>query len=177
MKTFIFIVGRSRTGKSSMVRALTGCWNDRYWKVKDLDGNQILALVLFSAIGERPKVSLGDFVNELEAQVKAKRGNEIQQNYDMIICPLRSNLRNGATWKYINSAKTLGYDVRVAGIEIDWEKNKIDLDELEEKCKENNIPYLQLDTSEDYNIEARKLRLEFYPKKRSSLLQVQTSQV
>ncbi len=77
---------------------------------------------------------------------------------------MRPNMKKQQAIKYLESAKTKGFDVKVAGIEKDWNKDESDLTKISKWCKENNVPYLALNTINDYNLEANKLRRTFYPK-------------
>lgn len=160
-KTCIFIVGKGKTGKSSIVRGLTGCWCDCFWQVTDLSGNRILAMVLLSAIGERPPVSSENFVVELEAQVRKKKRNKgFSDNYSLIICPIRPRPAK----RFIEAALRLDLDVKVAGIETAWNGQQPNLYGIGDWCVQKSIPYLPLNTSNDYNPEAGRIRQTFYPK-------------
>jgi hypothetical protein len=166
MKTCIFIVGKQGIGKSSIVRALTGCGHDGYWKVKDLDGNSIWALVLIRSVGEGKSFPPSDFPKKLEELIRMKKRFKTPKDYtdySLVICPIRPNIRNSGTTKFILES-TKKFNVKVAGIETDWNRTSIDTKKLSRLCIDNGISYISLDTSEDYNIEANKLRKAFYPK-------------
>ncbi len=161
MKTCIFIVGKGKTGKSSIIRGLTGCWIDSFWKINDLSGNRIWAMVLLSAIGERPPVSVENFLEELEAQIRKKKRNKgFSEKYRLIICPIRITPAK----KYIESAITKGLNVKVAGIETDWKGTSINLKGIGAWCDQKNVPYLSLNANNDDNVESGKIRQKFYPK-------------
>jgi len=161
-KTCIFVAGEAKVGKTSMIRALTGTWKESFRKVKDLNGKPILALAILSSIGERKPVLPEEFPKQLEINAVGKSN---LQDYQLLLCPIRSHYKkNGGVEAYFKAAKERGFDVKVAGVEIDWNGVPSDLSKIQALCTQNNIPYLAIDASNDYTIEASKLRQAFYPR-------------
>lgn len=162
MKTCIFIAGESKVGKTSLVRALTGTWKESFRKVKDLSGNSIWALAILYSIGERAYISPEEFPRKLEITA-AGRGN--LRDYQLLLCPIRSHYKkSGGVLVYFRAAEKHGFAVKVVGIETDWEGNQHDLSKIRDLCTQNNFPYLAIDTSNDYSVEASRLRQAFYPR-------------
>ena len=162
MKTCILIIGNSWTGKTSIIRALTGCGRSGLWNVKSKRGDSKKALVIMGSPQEinKKKHSPENFPKSLENKYD---GDE----YDIFICSLQTrpiDIKYGYD-KYIESIDRRRFDVKVAVIEKDWEgRPNIRLHGIEDFCNDNRIPIIKIDASNDDHVEAGKIRREFYPK-------------
>ena len=162
MKTCIFIVGDINSGKTSMVRSLTGITREGIWKVKNTQGTERNALVLTSALSERKPCGRNkkpeNFPNFLEEEFGVTR-NE----YDILICPAELiTQKKYALDKYIDKAKSEGFTVKVAIIQTTYDNQTSDITSIQEICREKGLTPLLLDASNDYNPESAKIRNQFY---------------
>ncbi len=157
MKTCIFVIGDSDSGKSSVIRALTGCWRGGIRVLRTLSKKPIRILVVIGSLQEMvcKKFPPDKFLSELEKKFKIKR-----KDYDMIICALqvRLNSKKYSYDKYLMGAKNKGLKVKAAIIKDDNSKQVINF------CKNNKIGCLELDLNKGYNEVAHEIRKKFYPK-------------
>ena len=160
MKTCIFIVGDRHSGKTSIVRSLTGVTREGLWDVKNRQGTERKALVLVSAITER--CARENPPNKFPSSIEKEFGIS-RNDYDILICPFE--LR---TWekysldKYIDNATIEGFTVKVAIIRTTWDGQSSDIQHIEEICRQKGLTPLILDASNDYNPESAKIRTQFY---------------
>ena len=160
MKTCIFIVGDRDSGKTSMVRSLTGVTREGVWKVKNMQGIERKAFVLTSAITERgAKYNPPDkFPISLEERFKINRND-----YDILICPFELRTQKKYSFdKYVDKAKSEGFTVKVAIIETTWNNEPSDISNIQNICDQRGIIPEVLDASNDYNPESAKIRKQFY---------------
>ncbi|MGD0330097.1 MAG: hypothetical protein ABSB40_06570 [Nitrososphaeria archaeon] len=162
MKTAIFLVGDYNSGKSSIVRALTGCSRARIWKVINASGRKINALVILSTFQENPIKAIippEDLPNELERQYG---------DYELLICPIEiSHSEDHKSEEYLKSFMSKKYDVKITLIEKGYDGRSpapSDLSRVRDFASTNGITLLPLDISNsDEHTESRKIRDKLYP--------------
>jgi len=168
VKTIIFVIGAYESGKTSIVKALTGSHgrktksnNPRLWYVRTLNGNRILALVLWSALqedSELKNVPPSKIIEKLEEMY----GNE----YELIVCPLELNV-GGNLYDftlYLDVFIANGYDVRVSAIENSWNGRIANISRVRNYLLNKNLPTVILDIgNSDAHMESRKVRDNLYP--------------
>lgn len=162
MKTCIFIVGDRDSGKTSIVKSLTGCSKNGLWYVRTLSNKRLSAFVLLSAITEfgGKKNPPHKFPKSLEDKFHVKR-----HEYKILICPFELK-----TWgkysidKYIQNARRNRFNVKVAVIKQDYTGQNYDITNIRNICRQINVQLLPLDITRDYVIEANRIRNAFYPR-------------
>ena len=118
-KYAIFIIGNRGSGKTTLIRALTGVGRFKFpWNLRKLNGQPMKAFVLSSAIQEMGmrRYPPSTFPNNIEAAHKVNR-----KDYDILICPLEILVRNQQRYgyeRYIENAIQQGFDSRIAVINI-----------------------------------------------------------
>jgi len=169
-KYILFIVGKYDSGKSTLIRALTGTWKCKVVNVKDLRGQPLKAFVSLSAPQELglSKHPPSNFPASIEKKYRVKRND-----YKLLISALElvvsSRSRSAYGYEqYINSVQGQGFDVRLAVIENSWDNKPADpyeLSNIKKFAKKVNIkpPLLLVDASNDPNEEANKIRRALYP--------------
>lgn len=164
----LFIVGDYGSGKSSLIRSLTGSCRNKIIFVKDLSGQRLRAFVSLSAPQElgmkkcAPKI----FPQYIETKYDVKRNT-----YDILISALelivsnRSKARYGYE-PYILSVLQQGFDVRLAVIENAWDNIRVgsqEITNIQTFAANHNIPMILVDASNDPCDEAYNIRLALYP--------------
>ena len=169
-KYILFIVGEYDSGKSTLIRCLTGTWRCKVVNVKDLSGQPLKAFVSLSAPQERglSKHPPSNFPASIEQEYKVSR-----DDYKLLISALelkvspRSRASHGYE-QYIHSVQRQRFDVRLAVIENSWDDKPADQNELSNIqvfARQVNItpPLLLANASNDPNEEANKIRRNLYP--------------
>jgi len=160
-KVCILILGKAGDGKSTIIRALTGCGKAKIWKIKSLSGKTKNAFVVLMS----PQETAGNhtpevFPDSLEREYGVKR-----DDYEMMICPIQTRIRRVQQHHehYMDFAKRKFDIVKVALIEKNHEgiENK-QTDELRNFCNQTSIKFITIDCSNDPHLEASKIRNAFY---------------
>ena len=165
-KYALFIVGERDSGKSTLIRSLTGCGRNRVYNVKTLNWQPLRAFVSLSSPQEMGMSNHPpqNFPQSIEIKYGVKR-----DDYDILICALELVVRNPAMYgyqRYIESVQRQGFDVRLAVIETSWNNVRASSNELvtiQSYAKQRNIPIILVDASNDPNVEAYKIRSKLYP--------------
>ncbi len=169
-KVILFIVGEYDSGKSTLVRSLTGTWRSKIINVKYISGNPLKAFVSLSAPQERglAKNPPSNFPTSIEQAYKVSRND-----YELLISPLElvvspiSQAKYGYQ-QYILHVQRQGFDVRLAVIENSWDNkpaDPIELSNIQFLATQVTMskPLLLVDASNDPNEEANKIRRNLYP--------------
>ena len=163
-KYAIFIVGERGSGKSTLIRSLTG-YGKRLWRVKSLSNRDIWAFIIHQSPQELSmrKYPPEDFPNAFERQFRVNR-----DEYDLLISALELRVRNPAFGyqQYVQSVENQGFDVRLAIIETKWNgevADQNDITMIQHFARQNNIPFVLLNASNDPNEEASRIRQNLYP--------------
>jgi len=169
-KYILFIVGEYNSGKSTLIRGLTGSWKCKVVNVKDLRGQPLNAFVSLSAPQELglSKHPPSNFPASIEQKYRVSRND-----YKLLISALElvisSRSRKAYGYEqYINSVQRQGFDIRLAVIKNSWDNKHADpyeLSNIQNFAKQVNItqPLLLVDASNDPNEEANKIRRNLYP--------------
>jgi hypothetical protein len=167
MKTAIFVVGEENSGKSAIIRALTGSIGRRNpWLVMTLSNNRIPVLVVVSALQENQRTKSnppGDFPERLE-----RLHHVHPTEYELLICPLELSVGRYNPERYLQSFMTNGFDVRVALIRTAWDgapANSANLSRIQSFINSNGLRSVVLDiASSDEHMQARLVRDNLYPR-------------
>ncbi len=175
MKTAIFVIGEKNSGKTSVIRALTGqSGNNHCWYVMSRKRRKIPAFVITSALQEdkgTKKIPLNDdFLKNLEKRYKIKKEN---CKYELLICPLEINVRKPLHTfnEYLDFFINLNlFKVKVAIIRGSWREPPADNNLLNRYNKalnfvrEHHLDRVVLKIyNSDEHLEANKLRRQLYP--------------
>jgi len=161
----ILLLGEPKSGKSTLIRALTGVGRNRLVHLRSLGGSRLRVFVVDTSpheMGMR-KYPPRNFLNKFERKWGIRRSQ-----YDVFIGSLHPNARRPEFLpeRYIESLIAQGFDVRVAIIEKTWDGRMQDLSDIsriENFLRERNIRMMRVDASKDPNEEAGKIRRELYP--------------
>jgi GTPase SAR1 family protein len=166
-KYALFIVGERNSGKSTLIRSLTGCWKSKVYNVRTLSGQPLRAFVSLSSpqeMGMSKKHPPHKFLQSIEEKYGVKRND-----YDILISALELVVRNPVLYgyqKYIQNVQNKGFDVRLAVIKTSWRGIPADQKELvtiQSYAQKKNIPIILVDASTDPNVESSKIRQKLYP--------------
>jgi energy-coupling factor transporter ATP-binding protein EcfA2 len=164
-KTAIFVIGQRSSGKSTIIRSLTGVGRNKVHKVKNNKGEYVRAFAFLMSIQEigMTKYPPASFLEQIEKKTKINR-----KDYDVLICPLRLVVREQETYgypKYIQSTKNKGFDVKLVVIEVGQNGTKAvaaDISIIKSYVIAQKIPILLINASGDPNNESSKLK-DLYP--------------
>jgi len=163
-KYAIFIVGERGSGKSTLIRSLTG-YRKRLWRVKSLSNRDLWAFIIHQSPQElgMHKYPPENFPSAFERKFRVNRND-----YDLLISALELRVRNSAFGyqQYVQSAKNQGFDVRLAIIQTSWNgehTDQNDIASIQHFAQQNNIPFVLLNASNDPNEEASRIRQNLYP--------------
>ena len=169
MKSALFIIGQRESGKSTLIRSLTGIGRRKKgvpWKLKSLGGAEIKALIVLSSpqeLGMTEKHAPKNFPEYFEDKQEIGR-----ENYDLIICPLELSVTNPVYdyKEYIKVSQKKGFNVRIAVISKHWdgiEENKEKIREARKFALKHNKQLSLVDASNDPNVASGKIRQQLYP--------------
>jgi len=162
----LFIVSGRGSGKSTLIRALTGFEaRRRLWRVKSLSGRDLWAFIIHQSpqeLGMR-RHPPQDFPDVFEKKYGVSR-NE----YNFLISALEIHVRNPqySYRQYINSARRKGFDARIAIINKYWNgklEDPIKVQSVQNFASFNGILFILVDASQDPNVTANKIRNNLYP--------------
>jgi GTPase SAR1 family protein len=165
IKSAIFVVGDNRTGKSTLIRSLTGAARNQVYNVKNGHGQSVRAFVFLSSPQEMgmTKYPPQTFPDSIEKEWRVDRNS-----YDVLISALRLDVRDQANYgydKYIESVREKGFDVKVAVIEKSWNNTQTDagkLSAISSFAQKIQVPLMRLNASNDPNSESARFK-SFYP--------------
>lgn len=165
-KYVLFIVGEGKSGKSSLIRSLTGCGRNKVYNVKNTSGKPLRAFVSLNAPQEMgmKRHSPQNFPKSIEDKYGIDRNS-----YDILVSALRLSVSNQAEYgyeQYIQSVQSQGFEARLAVIEISWNNVQADPSEIaaiKTYARSNNITLILMNASNDPNEEAAKIRQKLYP--------------
>ena len=168
MKHAIFVIGERKSGKSTIIRSLTGMGRRKrgeVWRVKSLDGQPLRAFIIHSSpqelgVGKYPP---DNFPDAFEREYDVNRGD-----YDLLICALELSVRNPqhSYTEYISNARGKGFDIRIAVINKRWDETLEDSSKIEGAqnfAQQHGIPITLVDASNDPNVAANNVRSTLYP--------------
>src|SRR5208337_221676 len=125
-KYAIFVVGEGRTGKSSLIRSLTGCGRNMVYNLKKIDGTVLKAFV---SLNSPQEMGMDNYPPETFPKTIEDKHNVKREDYDVLISALRLTVRNPSVYgyqMYIESVVKQGFDVRLAVIAKSWNGIKTD---------------------------------------------------
>jgi len=165
-KYALFVVGERGSGKSTLIRSLTGCGRNKVYNVKSLGGQTLRAFVSLNSPQEMGMSNHPphNFPQSIENKYGVGR-NE----YDILISALELVVRNSALFgyqRYIQSIQNQGFDVRLAVIETGWNNvpaNSRELVTIKSYAQQRNIPLILVNASNDPNEESSRIRQNLYP--------------
>jgi len=165
-KYVLFIVGERDSGKSTLIRSLTGCGRNKVYNVRTLNGQPLRVFVSLSSPQEMgmSRHPPQNFPQSIENKYGVKR-NE----YEILISALELVVGNPALYgyqQYIQSVQNQGFDVRLAVIETSWNgtpANSNELATIQSYAQQRNIPIILVNASNDPNVESSRIRQNLYP--------------
>jgi len=166
MKYALFIVGERSSGKSTLIRSLTGCGRNKVYNVKTLSGQPLRAFVSLSSPQEMGMSNHPpqNFPRSIEDEYGAGRND-----YDILISALELVVGNQALYgyqRYVQSVQNQGFDVRLAVIETTWNNVRADpnkLTAIQNFAQQRKIPLILVNASNDPNEESSGIRQNLYP--------------
>jgi len=166
-KYALFIVGERNSGKSTLIRSLTGCGRSKVYNVRTLSGQPLRAFVSLNSPQEMGMLYNPpyNFPQTIENKYHVSR-----DDYDILITPLELIVRNQTMYgykQYVQSVRNQGFNVRLAVIRISWNgipANPRELINIQNYATQNNIPIILVDASNDPNEESSKIRHALYPR-------------
>jgi GTPase SAR1 family protein len=166
IKYVLFIVGEVRSGKSSLIRSLTGCGRNKVYNVKNTSGKLLKAFVSLNAPQEMgmQRHSPQNFPKSIEDKYGINRND-----YDVLISALRLSVTNQTLYgpqQYVQSLQNQGFDVRLAVIETAWngtQANPQETASIKTYAQTKNISVISMDASNDPNEESSRIRQSLYP--------------
>jgi len=166
-KYALFIVGERNSGKSTLIRSLTGCARNKVCNVKTLSGQPLRAFVSLSSPQE---MGMSNYPPQSFPQSIENKYSVGRNDYDILISALELIVRrNPAAYgyqQYIQSVREQYFDVRLAVIQRSWNNVPADLDAIttiQGYAHEKNIPIILVDASNDPNQESSRIRRNLYP--------------
>ena len=165
-KYALFIVGKRSSGKSTLIRSLTGSWKNRVWNVKKLNGQPLKAFVSHNAPQEMTMSNYPpqNFPESIEDKYGVRRND-----YDILISALELVVRDQASYgyqRYIQTTQNKGFDVRIAALKTAWNNafaGSNEITTIQNFAQQNNIPLILVNASNDPNAESFKIRQTLYP--------------
>lgn len=159
------MVGDHRTGKSTLIRSLTGAARNKIYNVMNGNGQLVHIFVSFSSPQEMgmKKHPPANFPDSIEQKYGVNRSN-----YDAFISAMRLEVRDQGNYgyeQYVNSVRSKGFDVKIAVVENSWDNILTDVTKLSAVAsfaQRIGCPFLKLDASNDPNAESSRLKT-FYP--------------
>jgi|GEM_PF-3176031 len=168
MKYALFIVGRRKSGKSTIIRSLTGLGRrlkGHVWNVKARNGRSLKALILHSSPQElgTGKYPPAKFPEAFEEELNVSR-----DRYDLLISALELQVKNPrySYQEYVRSAQSKGFDVRIAVIKTCWNSEQEEptkIQNAQQFAQQLSIPLMLIDASDDPNVVANTVRNNLYP--------------
>jgi len=165
-KYALFIIGLRGSGKSTLIRSLTGCSKNRVWNVKTLSGQPLRAFVSLSSPQE---LGMSNYPPSIFPQCIERRYGVNRNDYDVFISALELIVRNQTLYgyqNYIKSTQNQGFDVRMAVIRTTWDNINVNsnlITAAQNFAHQNKIPILLVDASKDPNEESSRIRQNLYP--------------
>ena len=165
-KYALFIVGERGSGKSTLIRSLTGCGRNRVYNVRTLSGQPLRAFVSLSSPQEMGMSNHPpqNFPQSIENKYGVRRND-----YDILISALELVVGNPALYgyqRYIQSVQNQGFDVRLAVIETSWNNvpaNPNELSTIQNFARMNGLPPILVNATNDPNVESSRIRQNLYP--------------
>jgi GTPase SAR1 family protein len=165
-KYVLFVVGEGYSGKSSLIRSLTGCGRNKIYNVKNMSGKPLKAFVSLNAPQEMGMKthSPQNFPRSIEDKYDVRR-----DDYDVLVSALRLTVNNQALYgyqQYVKSVQDQGFGVRLAVIETSWNNIPADPSEMaviKIYAQTNGITLISINASNDPNGEASRVRSSLYP--------------
>lgn len=165
-KLAVFVIGPLDSGKSTIIRSLTGCPGNRVWNVRSLGGQPLRA---FEVLSSPQEMGLSNYPPENFPQAIEERYNVNRDDYELLICPLELKVGNPDLFgchRYVQNARNQWFDVRMAVIERQWNGIPVEIayiNGVQSFAQHNNIPLIRLDASNDPNITSAHVRNNLYP--------------
>jgi len=165
-KYALFIVGERNSGKSTLIRSLTGCGRNKVYNIRTLSGQPLKAFVSLSSPQEMGMLNHPpqNFPQSIEDKYGAGRND-----YDILISALELVVGNPVLYgyqQYIKSVQNQGFDVRLAVIQTSWNNIPANLNEvatIQSYAQQRNIPIALVNASNDPNEESSRIRRNLYP--------------
>ncbi|TRZ88887.1 MAG: hypothetical protein D4R88_06750 [Methanosarcinales archaeon] len=158
-KTAIFVIGEEKSGKGSIIRALTGCGARGAWEVIALNGRRIKAFIVISSLQENKETKL-IAPNEFPEAIGYK-------NEELLICPLEIRAKKGLYNfnEYLNVCIKKKFEVKVAVIKNPWNCKPTNIDKVEEYMLQNKLENVILHICDsDAHTQSRIIRDMLYPR-------------
>jgi len=167
MKTAIFVVGDAGSGKSSVIRALTGYGGRVYlWEVRNLAGNPINAFILLMSLQEDAKLKNIKPNPHLYEEIENEKDVR-HDDYELFVCPLQINPAKPGLYNFDEYLQAFidsnEFDVRIALIENSWNTSQVNVTRVKNFIASHNLRSINLDVNNDEHLEARKVRDNLYP--------------
>jgi len=165
-KYALFIVGERGSGKSTLIRSLTGCGRNKVYNVKSLSGQPLRAFVSLSSPQEMGMSNHPP--QNFPRSIEDKYGVE-RNDYNILISALELVVGNPALYgyqQYIRSVQNQGFDVRLAVIQTGWNNvsaNPSELATIQNFAQQRGIPLILVNASNDPNEESSQIRRNLYP--------------
>jgi hypothetical protein len=161
MKTCIFIVGDKGSGKSCLIRSITGIGQtrDHLWILRKKNGEMLPCLVQINSIGDEnlKDITLDVFPRRIEVEHGVDH-----DAYEILICAVRRISVFDFKDLLIRSMKEFDH-VSVAAIKRDYDGKPYATILIDKECKALSIPFLNIDLTKDYHPEAGRIRSDFFP--------------
>jgi len=151
-KIAILIIGEYDSGKTSIIKALTGFTGRNYrWQVRTLSGRETWAFVILSSLQEDQKTKYIDPNDHNIVKALEKRYRIKPNTYKLLICPLEIRVSNRLYTfeEYASALISLGFNVKMACIKKNWDgQSESDITGVQKYAKAYKIPLIVLDISD-----------------------------
>jgi len=168
MKYAVFVIGERKSGKSTLIRSLTGCGGrraGRIWRVKSLSGQPLKALIIDSSPQE---LGMSTYPPHDFPQAFEKKFGVSRNDYDLLISALELNVKNPyySYREYVDNTRKQGFDVRMTAINKRCDETQEDvarISEVQNFAQHNGIRLVLVDASGDPNVASSSVRNALYP--------------
>ncbi len=163
-QVIIFILGYGSSGKSTLIRALTGARQIGIYLLRSNDDHIIRALVNHSSPQERgcEDHPPDDFPSSIE-ELAGKEPDD----WDVLISALQIRYNSSCPHiEYIDASLNQDFIVKIALIERDQDRESIDVAkvlDIQTYCEQKGIELVLVDAVKDPNVEANKIREKLFP--------------
>ena len=165
VQVIIFILGYQGSGKSSIIRALTGSRQIELRDLRSIDGRLLPVLVNLRSPQER---SCEDHPPDSFPESIEKLVGVSRDVWDVLVSALQYTPQESECpyEEYVTTSIEKGFEVKIAFIERKQNRSSLskrEIYEVQDFCDRVDIPIVLVDAAMDPSVEANRIRDTFYP--------------